>query len=469
MLKVYLDSNIYSDISKADDWELVNAVKSHSECEILFLYSQAHLNDLSNDKTDNKFKELDLIEEIANTNFLQHDSQTGLITNSVVKANEAFKYFGEIQNNLGASLSTTFKETGDALVDSYLQLLKQNPIDLGLDIEKILSRDFPDGERSMLARIGITKRHFTMDEWVQVVSKMFDDFENDPDLLRDVRQQSKQLLKVEKLNININDVNFDMNLTKSKIGKSFKDLLDQQLSYYPDDQKSFYQEFVTGYTIINFLGFDSEANRKVRFKNTVNDAQHSYYGGTSDIIVSEDKGLLHKTRFLYSYYGFETKVMTKDEFKDFLKSYKPTKYISEIYLLEDLQKERNQSLIVSEKSPLIRLNLSQETRKLSHRFWGLFNYLVDIRSNENDDEYIVLYPHYSRTGNITYYKEVNHIIDSLNATFGTKFESLSDNDISNISNGTWKGLTWDTDITTYWLRFNFETRNLGLQIGPFKA
>ena len=469
MLKVYLDSNIYSDISKADDLELVNIVYRLSEDEILFIYSQAHLNDLSNDKTDNKYKELDLIEEVANTNFLQQDYQTGLITNSVVKAHEAFKYFGEIQNNLGSSLLTSFNETGDVHVDSYLQSLKQNPIDLGSDIEKILSRDSSDSERSMLTRIGITKRHYKMDEWIKVVSKMFDDFENDTDLLRSVRQQSKQLLKVDKLNINIDDVNFDKNLSKSKIGKSFKDLLDQQLSYYPDDKTNFYQEFVTGYNMINFLGFDSETNRKVRFKNTLNDAQHSYFGGTSNIIVSEDKGLLNKTRFLYSYYGFETKVMTKDEFKTFLKSYKPTKYINETYLLDDLQRERNVSLIVAEKSPLIRHNLSQETRKLSHMYWGLFNYLVDIRSIENDDEYIVLFPHYTRTGNITYYKEVNYIINSLNVTFGTEFKALSEVDISSISNGTWKGLTWETDITKYWLRFNFETRNLGLQIGPFKT
>src|SRR5687768_18050606 len=112
MLKVYLDSNIYSDISKGVDLELVDVINSLSEDEILFIYSQAHLNDLSNDKTDNKYKELDLIEKVANTNFLQQDYQTGLITNSVVKAHEAFKYFGEIQNNLGSSLLTSFEETG---------------------------------------------------------------------------------------------------------------------------------------------------------------------------------------------------------------------------------------------------------------------------------------------------------------------------------------------------------------------
>ena len=137
MLKVYFDTNVYSDICKGLDKGFIETIYALAESKVLFLYSQAHLNDLSVDKTDNKYEELRIIEEIAEDNFLHQDTESDQIINSLLKAKEAFELYGEIQNDVGAFLEGSFNKTGDPLVDSYIDLLKMKPIDLGEDVEKI--------------------------------------------------------------------------------------------------------------------------------------------------------------------------------------------------------------------------------------------------------------------------------------------------------------------------------------------
>lgn len=466
MLKVYLDTNIYSDISNEIDDSFSKRIKHLAEKEILFLYSQAHLNDLSTDKTDFKSKELKIIDEIADTNFLQQDLETNRISNPVVKASEAFELFGEIQNDVALTLSSAFEETGESLVDIFLNQIKQQPVDLGPNIEEILSRDGKDQEKLTYERLGIYKRHYKMDEWSRIVTKILHDLESDPILLRIIRQQSKQYLEVDKFNIKIDDVKFNDKLARSKIGKSFKELLAHQMNLCPENQSNFFFEFITGYYMINFLGLDKEKNRKVRFKNTQNDGQHSYFGASSDILVSQDEGLLNKSKFLYSFYGFDTKVMSLKEFKTFINSYESRNFTNESLFITDLQLKKDRSLIVSERRPIIRHNQNEEIRILSEKYWGLFNRLSVVRLNEEDDEYVVLFASNYRSGNITYYKEVNYIIKALNKMHRTNYQHLSVDDIAQIKEGCWQGLTWETEYTFYRLRFNCDTNRFGLQVGP---
>lgn len=469
MLKVYFDNNVYSDICKGIDREFIEVVYELAESQVLFLYSQAHLNDLSADKTDHKYEELRIIEEIAEDNFLHQDPESNQITNSLIKAKEAFELYGDIQNDVGVFLEGSFDKTGDPLVDTYIDLVKMQPIDLGEEVERILAKDDKDPAKAMYARLGITKRYYTLGEWLPITAKMMSSFENEPDLIKSIRLQSKQHLQVDKFNIKIDDIKFDEKLSKSKIGKSFKEMLDQQMSFNPDNQQDFYYEFITGFNMINFLGLDYEKNRKVRFKSTQNDGQHSYYGAVSDIIVSRDDGLLNKSRFMYRYYGIDTKVMSINGFKEFIKTYKDVSFSNELLFIADLRFKMDRSIVVAEKRPIIRHNQNEEVRKLITPYWGLFNRISRVKSNDNDkEEYVVLYANRVRSGNITFYKEVNYIISHLNEMLKLEHDYLSDEDKDLINKGKWEGRFWKSANTAYWLRYNNETKRIGLQIVPIE-
>src|SRR5882672_9869332 len=67
MTTVYLDSCVFQDLKEEKNKELLKkilAAKSH----VLFVFSEAHLYDLDQDKTDHKYADTDFIETIAGPN-----------------------------------------------------------------------------------------------------------------------------------------------------------------------------------------------------------------------------------------------------------------------------------------------------------------------------------------------------------------------------------------------------------------
>lgn len=467
MLKVYFDHNVYSDISKELDDEFIDKIVQLSKKDVLFFYSQAHLNDLSSDSTEYKFKELKVIERIADNNFLHLDTESDHIVNSQILATEAFNRFGMLQNNVGQSLRSVFDKTGDPLIDLTISLSKLQPIDLGEGIEEILNRKETDKAKVTYVKLGITKRKYNLGEWILIYTTMMDKLENDPSLLKEIRRSSMQYLNVDKFDLKIGSINFDENLRKSKLGKSFEEMLIRQMSFLPENLKSHYLEFITGFNMINFLGLDYERNKKVKFKSTQNDAQHTYFGSFSNIIVSRDDGLLNKAKFIYKYYDIDTKIMSTDEFVAFAKIYRSESYLSESLFLSNLYHLSKSSFIITERRPIIKHNQNEQVRKLPKKFWGLFNRLSEVGLNESDDQYLLLSPSHSRSNNILFYKEVNYIISSLDKMLHGSHDKLNDEDKTNIKAGSWNGIYWKTSYCDYWLRYSNDTRRLLLQIGPF--
>ncbi|MEZ4960658.1 MAG: hypothetical protein R2830_12630 [Saprospiraceae bacterium] len=466
MLKIYLDTNVYSQIAKDLVGNWMKELKSRADKDLIFIYSQAHLNDLNSDKTENKFKELSAIRNFAKNNFIHEDSIRNVIKNSLLYPEKAFELYGGIQENVAGFMEDTFKETGDPLVDGYLKLIKLQQIDLGQDIEKQLTDPKHSEAKKMYNDLGIYKRYYSMEEWMPIVSKMMSDFETDNNLIKSLRRQSMKHLDVEKLNIKIGDVNFDENLTNSKLGKSFKEMLDQQISWLPENNDTLFNRITIGYNMLNFLGLDYEKNNKVKFKNTQNDGQHCYYGGTSDILVSNDNGLLSKSRFIYNYYKIDTKVMNMNQFEIYMQNYKSKYFSSEPLFLSSIEYDRFNSLILAEKRPIISHNQHEEIRALSQRYWGYFNRLSEVGSIDSNEKYLVLYKNDYRTGNITFFKEIDAIIEGISKMTNSRCNLLNEDDIEKICQGEWPGILWETDSNSYWLRYNNETGRIGLQLGP---
>lgn len=71
-MRVYLDNCVYQDLKKEKYKELYNTIienKGHN----IYLYSKAHLYDLSRDKSDYKFEDLKFIETVTGNNSLSYN------------------------------------------------------------------------------------------------------------------------------------------------------------------------------------------------------------------------------------------------------------------------------------------------------------------------------------------------------------------------------------------------------------
>ena len=110
--------------------------------------------------------------------------------------------------------------------------------------------------KNCILNLGITKRYYKMGEGLPIVRDMMTKFEDDPKLIKEIRRLSQHHLGVDKFKIKIGNTDFDEKLSKSKLGKSFQEMLDQQLGFILKELKSYYNEFITGFNMINLLEID---------------------------------------------------------------------------------------------------------------------------------------------------------------------------------------------------------------------
>ena len=448
MLRIYSDQNIISKLCNEES-ELLRDLQELVTKDVLVFYSQGHLNDLSSDVTDKKFNELEVIKSLANGNFLYIDYDDNNIQNDLIGPNEAFEKYGTIHRNIGEFIKNVFDESGDPLVDLYIRLKKLQPVDLGSDIEAALKKPENDPARQMYEKLGITKRYYTMGEWIPIVGDLFNKFENDPKLLREIRRLSQIHLGVDKFKIKIGSVDFDEKLSKSKLGKSFREMLDQQLLFLPEEQRTYYNEFITGFNMINFLGIDYEKNKKVKFTNTNNDALHAFFASATDMLISDDKGILNKARFLYNIYGIETRLSSFEEFKNFVKQYRSHEYLDEMLFISQLEFYGGTNIIVEDPLLVTYNSNKTEVRKLGNKYWKLFDRLTRVEVLSNSQEYYILHPSSSRRNNIIFFKEINYIIQSLNNMLRDNVSEINQTDKENIKQGNWEGKLWSSSYTDY--------------------
>ncbi|MFK7775111.1 MAG: hypothetical protein AB8F94_23420, partial [Saprospiraceae bacterium] len=227
MIRVYLDTNIFSYFKRGEFEKLYEKLKILSEEKILFFYSQAHLNDLHSDRTDNKFEELKIIEQLCNDNFLHQDIEKNSIKNSLVVPLVAYEHFKPEDESFESLFSNVFSDLAEfGEFGQIIKLLESQEIDIGLENH---SSNNTLEAKELYQKLGIEKSKYSMKEWMNIVGKMIDKFQSDDSIIKDVRRYSKEHLQLEKFKVNIDEINFNENLAKTVIGKSFMELLDEQL------------------------------------------------------------------------------------------------------------------------------------------------------------------------------------------------------------------------------------------------
>lgn len=459
MLKVYFDTNIFSAIAKQSTSVVISNLVSRADKDILFFYSQAHLDDLSNDITDNKFTELDTISNFVKDNYLYEDFLKKSVALKYVSPRQAYE---TLKGNTN-SKDTPFKELFD-LAKYSGDLDKNAEIDLGPEVEKhLLDNDNPH-HRLIYNAVGIYKRKYKMDEWLSIIESMMERFSSDPDLIKFLRRESISKLKVEKLKLKIGEIKFDENLRNSLLGKDFEQLVNEQFEVMPDSYNTAFNRITTGFNLLNFFGFDYEKNKKVKYTNTINDGQHCYFAGNCDILVSNDVGLINKSKFIYSYYNIDTKVLNPEEFVQFISDMPSYSYQSEFALDSLLEFDRRNGIVLSPRAAKLNRDQVSEVRLISNPYWYYFNRLSEAETMDSKFLGFVLHSEYSRLSNFYIYKEIDYIIKNLNNLFNSD-QSLFDNgDMNQINAEAWEGRNWRGDNFIYWLRFSFITEGFVIQI-----
>lgn len=280
MIKVYLDHNVYQDLKKPEN-ALLLAKVLESKQYIVYIFSEAHLHDLNQDATDQKFDDMQFIETIADKNCCYFTDRTEFAYRSPTQFWEAFDWSG------------THEYAGilDSMTSSFGNLFKLIPVPLNtLTKREDLSPDMPEDMKRLLTE----------------PSNMFDFMETMMNLTSNLRDQPnfKEHLKFLHKNSNLQGIYDSLEIE----GYDGFEVTDRQAFwasyarkfYVNGKEKLRYDLFLDMYHGLEIFGFVKGKPRKQKMMNLINDARHAFFGTVCDIIVSKDADFIEKTAFMYA-------------------------------------------------------------------------------------------------------------------------------------------------------------------------
>lgn len=458
MRRIYIDTNTFTRMRTKQSEKYIQLeeyLRKYSSA-FFFPYSQAHIDDLSNDATNNKDLDLEFIESFSSIFLMTHHYSEGLkyqlaspkeVMSSKLESNSQFN-LSEILSDFENDDNPISGALGKALKN----LLEMPIHNIEMDLEKLRPQDL-----EMINKIvpGINKSFSISDMFTQMQKlneelsdkKKFKDFrrynlENLPgfNTLKDVSLES------------INNI-----LLNSALGKNLNELIEQQNS---DGKATFNQKVVSCFMILNLFGLDQESNKKANFISLSNDAQHAFYAGYCDVLISEDEGLRTKAKILYQNYGIATSIYSIDDFLKFNQSNNFSKSLSLVEFINALKDDViPQQLINSyESTQFNRITSIYSVRNIYFDYFDWIEYIDD----RDTGKAIVLRPKNSYG---LFYEEVRLITNKIVASFGVDSEQkgdFSDSDLESIKNGTWVGRIWALPRAYINLEINKGTQQLCL-------
>lgn len=283
METVYFDSQIFRELKKEENKSLLDKILKLKNDKLEYVYFDAHIYDLQNDKTDKKIEDLKFMSNIVENNYMLFD----INTNSFIK-NETniennynrfydfnslfsldyfniFNLFNNIQyGEIDTELNPLFE-----LLNNILQIIKNLKIPLNFEYRLFKENDFmqkfiPHYYNPTIGEIATTTNNTLKNYFENIKS------------YREDRKDIKNILG---------------NNNKDMVYKSINNILKLDI-----DIKS---KFIAIYNMLDMLSEISEKTSKLKYRNMTIDAMHLFNSMSSDYFITNDNKLMLKSKELY--------------------------------------------------------------------------------------------------------------------------------------------------------------------------
>lgn len=402
MVTIYFDTHVFSHLYKEQEEKfqvLRKKILEHKE-EFIFLYSDAHLQDLYNDPTETKFQELEFMKDIVdeyhityNAPIIQVDLETPYSRFKSIKAIEDTNWVDEIdQNNLSDEQIITLRNSMDILAKDLSGELAPEWLFTRVPLGK---EGQPFDKESMKAMINfVNKNHFGNNRLYK--------------LMRDLASAI-----YNPKHIYVND-NSDLNtIAKDTFLKSsFDEILkafSKQLGLTCPDNS---QTYLLHYYLLDNWKLRPEKRKTVKARNLIIDGAHSFLASYCDCLVSDDKGMREKSEALYNHYGIDTAIYTIDEFIEKFDEAiaNNQKSVSE-YIFETIEDHTKYETIKRDKYK----GRTFTHIKPYHSYFGYFNQMIEAYS-END--WVIMLGKRNGLNQSILIKEIEIIVNRISKVFG---------------------------------------------------
>lgn len=312
-MRIYFDSNIFRRIrkdSKTFNAELYESVKSLREA-FLFIFSDAHLVDLSSSDSTYRDKDLQHMEEYVGKNFFSFDQvhkkfHISLATPSEAYANTNYHLYNRVLDDPFEALENLLNEEEAKIFKPFLDNILNLPLPPVSDASKEFS----------------TSASFKMEEPLKEVRTLRDLIAEAGGMLTD-KNEFAAIQSIMFNYINRDDYSFDAwsfdfdeKMKATAIGKTFTEMVNMTCAGLPKEDT--YNRFINFYTFLEFFGVTQERSGGKRKKNSMQDlhkdAAHAYFASNTDYFVSDDKGVLSKAFIAYRMFDINTEVLSINDF-----------------------------------------------------------------------------------------------------------------------------------------------------------
>ena len=363
MLKIYLDWNIITHLKDDKNKELFTFLLTNKD-KFIFPYSKAHIKDLLVSKSgNNKYYEQDLqlLTDICEHHLLEHEQN---INNPY-----PYKCYPKDYLDLkGAELEILSSGFSKESFYKYLMNNDLNPESLMLIFEK--EKIEPFAIPFINKAIGNLADLFSV--MFEYGPSLFND-KKTPKQIQNYIQTTTDDSQYKKIQ-GSNSTNIFKELDTvvfSQTNKTFVELVENPIA---ERSKSNLELFTSLYLTLNLSGFFADKNRNLQ--NIYTDSEHAYYASSCDIFVSDDSRLREKTSAIYSQYNIPTKIISSDKLIAIM-----SEGLSHNY---DIKHMFTHDLPLYGK-PIRTEGENNVYKQLPYRFWGLFNYCINLRIPETNN------------------------------------------------------------------------------------
>ena len=370
MVTIYLDKQVFSHLFKAKEEKYIQLrekILSHKD-EFIFFYSNGHMFDLQDDKTEIKYDEMKFMQSVVDGNrLIYEDSKQVVVKQSPC---DVFETIGKLEDY------SWLEDFDYSKITEEQRIAINNIVDISMkDLRGELDFDW------LTTRIPIVvdmpqKDMSTFTSLIKFISSNFYGNKTSYKIVRD-----NTIAKYNPKSITAEDENvFNDQLIASPLGLSFLDMVKAVLTQTGLSTTDSAIVYYMSYMLLDLYGINKECRKKVKFRNMQADCAHSFFGSYCDCIVSDDEGMRRKSKTLYKLFNFGTKVYSIDEFiAKFDEAICNNKKIAREYFDEILM----DYTIRNVKRTEITSDCTFTYLMTSNEYFGYFNCMVERRS-ENE-------------------------------------------------------------------------------------
>ena len=466
MIRVYLDTNVFSYLKNSTDPAIQNfhASLKKYKSTLLYCYSHGHLLDFKQDKSDKKFADLDFIETLADDNYISYNGMDKYTSCYLAKPREAFE-------GLGEDTKIDFKSIFD--IDTSILPIEQQEqfanaknllFNQEFDLGFMAANPMPDDAKQALSKfLPVTKSKFTFLELTEQFMQLYDVMNEDKTAYKDLRNYLDKNLNNGKFVVDDNNTDFNHDLKNSMLKKTFVEFVNNTLNSDGKKQVADYDFHVQAYTSLDLLGISKDPSRKARFRNIFNDGMHSYYGAFCDYVVSSDEDFIKKTKALYKLIDLKTEVVSLNEFMQSIDIIANIEEKDLTTFIQVLKVDISKGIVLSSK-PSLRYNRHTTTIKPFHLYLSYFNKMEHM--SEPNFDYIVFTNQRHNYSNFVFYKEFEAVTNKAAKLFGDdlnfKGQFNYENERTEIHDNTWQGRHWRLGEIDIALEINEGTKKFNL-------